>query len=554
MGVLRRYVRFLQILWHFLPFILAYARDRRRFLFLGRPRQPTEATQQYRADKLVALFLDLGPTFIKLGQLLSTRPDVLPPVYVATLSQLQDAVPAASWEQTRPVIESSIGPLDERFSAFETEAISGASLGQVYRAEIDDTTVAVKVRRPGITKRVETDLRILQTVLPVLTRFLGEAQAFSLANLADEFAKVIRQEMDYKRERHMLLEIRDNFADDPNVIIPDVVESHCTDRILTMEYRDGIKITAVEELNDAGINRRELAATLERTYLQMVLEDGVFHADPHPGNIAVSETGALIFYDFGMSGRVPPQTRSHIVSFYLSVAERDIQGILDALTAMGTLSPSADRQLMGDVMELAIEDASGASIDEWRVQEIVSRVESTMYEFPLRLPAELALILRVATVVEGVCVTLDPEFDFVSVATEFLTERGYREESVRRFVTDIRGDLGAAGLAAVRSAPKAERMLDRFERNDVYVRAGVEDADGVFDTLAWRLGLSFAGAAGIIGSAILYVDVGLGWVLYGLIAITAISWLFFIRSFRQRQSLRARPQFTRQNLRERRDD
>lgn len=553
-GAFRRYWRFLQVIWHFWPFVIAVARDRRRYLFFGRRRQPSPAVKQRRADRLVASFLVLGPTFIKLGQLLSTRPDILPPIYIDRLARLQDDVPPAPWEETKAVIEEDLGAIDDHFDAFETTAISGASLGQVYRAKKGETSVAVKVRRPGVIERVEIDLRILRTVVPFIARFLGDAQAFSLENLAEEFSTVIRQEMDYGREREILLEIRSNFADDPAIIIPDVIESHCSDRVLTMEYHGGIKITDVDALDEAGIDRTHIAATLERTYLQMVLEDGVFHADPHPGNISISPDGQILLYDFGMSGRVPSTTREHIISFYLSVAERDIQGILDALIAMGTLSPTADRQLMGEVMELAIEDASGAEVDDWRVQDIVTRVESTMYEFPLRLPAELALILRVATVVEGVCVTLDPDFNFVSVATAFLTERGYREESIRRAVRDIGSDLGLASVSAIRAAPKAERVLGQFERNEAFVRAGIEDPEGELRTLALRFVYALGGAAGLVSSSIVYAQLGIDWGVLVTLSITILCGLLLVRTFRRRRGIRTRPQFTRQNLRQRREE
>jgi len=207
--------------------------------------------------------------------------------------------------------------------------------------------------------------------------------------------------MDYHREARMLTEIRGNFADDPDVRIPEVVDSHSTERILTMEYVLGTKINDVGTLDDLAVDRTALAETLQRTYLQMIIDDGVFHADPTPATLRFRDDGTLVFYDFRMSGRVDSFVQGKIVDFYVAVASQDIQAILDALVEMGTLSPEADRQVMGEVMELAIADARGEDIEQYRVQQIVSQVEDTMYEFPLRLLADLALVLRVATVVEG---------------------------------------------------------------------------------------------------------------------------------------------------------
>ena len=196
----RAYWRFFVVLRQFLPLVIGYARDRRRFVVFGSRRRVGSARRRRRAERLLSSFLTLGPTFIKLGQLLSSRPDVLPPEYIDVISRLQDEVPPAPWPGARAVIEAELGPIDERFDGFETDAISGASLGQVYRAEVDGEPVAVKVRRPGVEGLVEADLAVIRWLLPVVIRFVGRSRAFSLANLADEFARTIRQEMDYDRE------------------------------------------------------------------------------------------------------------------------------------------------------------------------------------------------------------------------------------------------------------------------------------------------------------------------------------------------------------------
>ena len=290
---LRSYWRFLVVLKQFLPLIVAYTRDRRRFLLFGRSRQVSPATRRRRAEKLLQSLLTLGPTFIKLGQLLSTRPDILPPEYIDEFTQLQDSVPPAAWADARGVIETDLGPIDEAFDNFDTDAISGASLGQVYLADHDGEQVAVKVRRPGVKQLVEADLRVIRWSIPVLSRFVGEAQAFSLETLSEEFAKTIREEMDYAREARMLEEIKGNFAGNPDIRIPSVVGERSTGRVLTMEYVPGTKISNVEELDTRRLDRTELAETLQRAYLDMIIEDGVFHADPHPGNLAVQDDGTL---------------------------------------------------------------------------------------------------------------------------------------------------------------------------------------------------------------------------------------------------------------------
>ncbi|WP_092930148.1 AarF/ABC1/UbiB kinase family protein [Natrinema hispanicum] len=547
--------------------MLAYARDRRRFLLFGRPRQVGHETHSRRAERLLDSLLTLGPTFIKLGQLLSTRPDILPPAYIDTLASLQDAVPPAPWPEAKQVLEDELGPVDERFAEFDTEPISGASLGQVYRARLDPETertradptddasreVAVKIRRPNIESLVNADLRVIKWSLPILLYFVGEARAFSLENLADEFSKTIREEMDYEREAKMLTEIRANFADDDRFRIPDVIESHSDSRVLTMEYIGGTKINELEELERKGIDRTQIAENLERSYLQMIIDDGVFHADPHPGNLAVTDEGKIVFYDFGMSGRVDSFIQDKIVDFYVAVANQDIDGILDALVEIGTLSPDADRGVMSEVMEIAIQDARGEDVEQYRVNQIVGQIEDSIYEFPFRLPKNLALVLRVATVVEGVCVTLDEDFDFIATATDFLTEEGYREETIRNYIDETGQQLRRSGESLTRLAPKTERALDRLDRDDLYLRIGVEDSDKVFENLAKRMIYGMLLTMSLFSTGVLYaLEAPLGSIVAAAFSVVVLIQLY--RSFRSPKSIGARPQFTRQNLRQRRGE
>jgi predicted unusual protein kinase regulating ubiquinone biosynthesis (AarF/ABC1/UbiB family) len=548
---LRAYWRFVVVAYQFLPLIIAYARDKRRFLLFGGSRDVSPEQRRKRAASLLESLLTLGPTFIKLGQLLSTRPDILPPEYIDEFTKLQDSVPPAPWDEARIVLEEDLGPVGDRFAEFDTDPISGASLGQVYYAEVDGQPVAVKIRRPGVKDLVEADLKVVRWSIPLLIRFVGDAQAFSLETLADEFDRTIRQEMDYNREARMLNEIKANFRDNDDIRIPSVIGTHSTGRVLTMEYVPGTKISNVEELDTQRLDRTELAETLQRAYLDMIVEDGVFHADPHPGNLAVQDDGTLVFYDFGMSGYVDPFIQNKIVEFYTAIAAQDIDAILDTLIEMGTLSPEADRQVMSDVMELAIADARGEDVEQYRVQQIVQQVEDTIYEFPLRLPSNLALVLRVATVVEGVCVTLDPDFDFISVATEYLNEEGYIEAGVRDFVEDRVNEGRDAVESSVRIPPKIEDALDRVEREDFHIRADLEDSEQVIERLGKRLVLGLALAAGGISTAMLYSFQPGETVAIAIAGtLTAFVGILLYRSFRKRRGIRAKPQFTRQSMRE----
>jgi len=549
---LRAYRRFVVVAYRFLPLIVAYLRDRNRFIVVGGSRQVSRETQRDRAAVLLDTLLTLGPTFIKLGQLLSTRPDILPKAYIEVLSSLQDDVPPAPWAESKRVIEEELGDVDDVYDDFDTEPISGASLGQVYLAEYDDQQVAVKIRRPGIESLVEADLKVLRWSIPVLVRFIGEGRAFSLDSLADEFAKTIRQEMDYSRERDILEEIRGNFADNNAIDIPEPIDPVCSPRVLTMEYIPGTKINDIETLDKKGLDRTELATTLQEVYLQMIIEDGVFHADPHPGNLAVKDDGTIIFYDFGMSSTVDPFIQEKIVEFYIAVANQDIDAILDTLIDMGTLSPTADREVMGDVLELAIADARGENIEQYRVNQIIEQVESTIYEFPLRLPRNLALVLRVATVVEGVCVTLDEDFDFIAVATDYLSAEGYREETIKRLARDTGEQVQETAEALFTVPPKLDRVLDTVERDDLTVNVQIDDENHVLDKLAKRISYSIMVAVGLLSASIIYSFTGQWRISAVILALTLPMVFFLYRSFKQPTGLRAKPQFTRQSMRQQR--
>jgi len=549
---LRAYWRFVVVFYRFSPLLVAYLRDRKRYILFGGSRRVTTEMQLERADVLLDTLLTLGPTFIKLGQLLSTRPDILPKAYIDVLSSLQDDVPPAPWPESKRVIEDELGPLEEVFDEFDTEPISGASLGQVYLATYEGEQVAVKIRRPDIESLVEADLRVLRWSVPILVRFLGEGRAFSLDNLTDEFAKTIRQEMDYSRERDILEEIRRNFDDNRDIEIPEPVDDACGPRVLTMEYLPGVKITDTDTLDEMDLDRTELATKLQQIYLQMIVQDGVFHADPHPGNLAVADDGSIIFYDFGMSSTVDPFIQDKIVEFYIAVANQDIDAILDTLVDMGTLSPTADRKVMGDVMELAIADARGDDIEQYRVNQIIEQVESTIYEFPLRLPRNLALVLRVATVVEGVCVTLDQDFDFISVATDYLSEEGYREETAKKLIEEGGQQAQRTAQALFTVPPKLERVLDTVDREDLTVNVQIDDENHVLDKLAKRISYSIIVAVGLLSASIIYAFTNEWRISLGILGLTMPMVFFLYRSFKEPRGLRARPQFTRQNLRERR--
>ncbi|MFB6206400.1 MAG: ABC1 kinase family protein [Haloglomus sp.] len=555
---LRSLYRFFVVLGAFLPFAVAFLRDRRRWLVFGDRRERTEADDQRRARKLRETLLELGPAFIKFGQMLSTRPDVLPPAYVEELAALQDRVPPAPWPAAREVIEAELGPVDKVFAEFEREPISGASIGQVYVARIErpgaseSMDVAVKVLRPGVRRRVEADLRVIRTLLPFVTRLAPPGQRFTLQNLADEYAATIRQEMDYAHEARRQELIRANYADDSTVRIPPVVPDLTTDRVIVSEYVEGTKISNVSTLRSMGVDTTDLAERLLRAYIQMIVEDGVFHADPHPGNLAVQPDGTLVFYDFGLTGTLSERRRDELFEFYVAVASEDIEGVLDAFEAMGALDPDADREFMRAGMELAFDNLRGGEVDVSEVRDLIEGFQGTLREFPMRLPRDLALIVRTSTILEGVCYTLDDEFDFIAVVTDYVREEQGRESAQRLLEAGV-DELGRVALATLRTPTGAERALDRVRRGNVGMQATVHDDRRVLQRLGRRLVLGGLATAGVVMTALAYgFRAEIGTTVLALAAagtaglLAATAW-----SFWRSRGTSARLQFTRQSMRER---
>ena len=399
------------MLYYVVPLLLVYVRDRHRFVFFGRGREVTSEMRERRAERVLEAFVALGPTFIKLGQMLSTRADSLPREYTRTLSKLQDDVPPEDWEVTRHVLEDDIGSID-RFESFRTEAISGASLGQVYVARTDGRRVAVKVLRPGVEGLIQSDLRLIGFILPLVTRFTDDNTARSLENLADQFEDSILKEINYEREAETMERFRNNFADNPDVVVPEVVEHMSGERVITMGYVESVKIDDAETLERMGVDTGELVRSLQRTYAEMILKDGLFHADPHPGNLGVDENGRLVFYDFGLVGTVSDETRDSLFEFYEAVRDEDTERMTEIFDDIGVLQPGYDEEAVGEMFESMIADIKDEGVRDRSARNIITDLQDSMYGFPVHVTRELALLFRAVAVLEGVCASLDEEFDF----------------------------------------------------------------------------------------------------------------------------------------------
>ncbi|GAB7020932.1 ABC1 kinase family protein [Halostagnicola bangensis] len=462
---MRFYSRYVQVLVRLLPVAIALLRDQRRFLLFGPPRSVDETVHRERAEKLTQTMLDLGPAFIKVGQVLSTRPDIVPPLYVEVLSSLQDEVPEDTGGDPFDIVEAE---LDDVIDLEAVTPLAGGSLAYVYTAEYEDERIALKVRRPDLVSMIERDLRVIRRLIPLVAVFADERQRYSLENIANDFEEIIRDELDFEREAAVMEEIGNNLADNDRVVVPDTYPELCSERIVAMEYVEGTKITNEDIFDDTGLGATEMATLITRTYLRMGLIDGVFHADPHPGNLAVTDAGRLVIYDYGMSQRLTEQEQADITALYRTLVRRDVDGLVNALIALEVLEPTVDRVAVRRVLELVIETLEGRSEITWRA--IITELFAMLHDFPFRIPPNVMLLVRVSTVGEGVCRSLDPEFDFLAATRSFLVDHGFIESELEVLFEDLRDDVRRSAPVVTGLPARIDTVFGQLERGELVVR------------------------------------------------------------------------------------
>ena len=410
------------------PVIVYLRRDRREWV-KKECKNVNEKKFRKHAERALKTFVALGPAYIKLGQWLSSRADLLPQPYLDVLEKLQDDVLPAPFSDVRPILEKELGALDDIFEHFDTSAISGASLGQVYRAKYMEKDVVVKISRPHIEQTIGQNIYILKKLLPIATRFIDENLRFSAEGMLYQFIETVHEEMDYRIEARNLIEIKNNLKEDKSVIIPKVYLDRTSRHVITLEYLPGTKVTDIRTLDEYNIDRAKLVYRIHRLFFKMLLRHSIFHADPHPGNISVASNGTIILYDFGMVGRLDDETRRRLVRLYLGLVDKDPVRTTDVLIELGTLEPSVDRRLVEKGLELSIQSLHGKKVDRMEVKALQDLANKTLSRFPFRLPKSLALYMRMASILEGIYHYHEVRFQFVRVLVSLLEEEGLIKEA-----------------------------------------------------------------------------------------------------------------------------
>lgn len=459
-----------RVFFRLFPVFRRYLKDREK------AKKDDENVWSYEREKngvkALNAFISLGPTFIKLGQVLSARPDLLPREYLSSFQKLQDEVPAAPFEEVLPTLQRNLGNVDEVFEGFNRQAISGASLGQVYYAKYRGREVAVKVNRPNIEYVLKKDLIVINRLLKLVRGRIENFLYISVYNVISDFNSRIYDEIDYRKEAENSRKIARNLKGKEDVIIPEVIEEVSGKEVLVLEYRKGIKITDLEALKKTDIDLKNLAFRVDLLFMRMLLRDDIFHADPHPGNISVTPDGAIILYDFGMVGNLDKKTRFSLLSLYDGLVNTDPDAIMEALISMGALSPAANRAVMRRSMEMAISSFQGKNPEESEISELFEIANNVIFEFPFRLPRSLVLYMRMSSLLEGVCMNLDPEFKFVRVLRKLLYSEGmldelYRQqlsEFARKAIVSIEKGLDVLPLLKKKLEDDLNRMPEKKDR------------------------------------------------------------------------------------------
>lgn len=446
------------------------------------------ARRRVQAVWIRETLLELGPTFIKVGQLFSTRADLFPGEYVEELAKLQDRVPAFSYPQVEAIIQQDLGkPVHELYRSFDPVPMAAASLGQVHRAQLHSgEEVVVKVQRPGLLKLFKIDLDILKGITRYFQNHPDWGRGRDWLGIYDECCRILYEEIDYLNEGRNADTFRRNFRTEDWVRVPRVYWRYTSPRVLTLSYMPGIKISHYEALEAAGIDRKQIAQLGARAYLHQLLNDGFFHADPHPGNIAVSPDGALIFYDFGMMGQVQPITREKLLDTFFGIAQKDADRVVTSLVALGALAPTDDMGPVRRSIQYMLDHFMDKPFEAQSVSEISDDLYEIAYGQPFRFPATFTFVMRAFSTLEGVGKGLDPEFNFMEVAKPFamqiMTNGSPSERNT--FLDELGKQAAQVSSTALGLPRRLEDTLERIERGDLRVRVRATETDRVLRRLS----------------------------------------------------------------------
>ena len=491
-----------------------------------------------RGRRLREMLDELGPTFVKFGQLLSTRPDIVPPDILEELRGLQDDARPEPFEQVRAVVEAELGlTIEQIFEEFDEQPIAAASIGQVHRARLPGgQQVVVKVQRPDAERQISADIQLLYQAAKVAQDRIRRLQFIDLVETVDEFARTIRRELDYGIEARNAEVFRRNFGGDETVAVPKVYWRYTTPRVLTMERVEGTTLRQLDLAEWSAADRVTLANRITQTWMQMVFVHGFFHADPHPANILVRDPDRISVVDCGMTEQLSQRDREALVRLLIDIIDQDAERLPRRLRALGVRFPRAKEEELADRLAVIVQRYSAIAIGDIDIREVLREIFGTVYAIGVTLPARWVMLDKTVATLAGVALEISPDFDVFAVARPYavrLVADRYRPD---RIAGRVRADLTRYAEAMLDYPFQVSELLDEFKDGDVEIRIKPEGFDQAVEKLeatANRVVLSVIAASLFLTSAVIavfahYADVaGLSLLaLPGLIAaIVLLVWL-----------------------------
>ncbi len=507
---------------------------------LNRSDEPTMTDEELAIHFRLALE-ELGPTFVKLGQVLSTRPDLLPPTFVFQLSKLQDAVPPDPWEETEKILLEEYGrEPDEVFATIARQPIASASLAQVYNATLPSgEEVVVKVQRHGIIPTIDTDLEIMHT-LANIAQPTALGRVYDLPEIVEEFGYTLRNELDYEQEGRNADRFRRNFTGEDYMYIPKVYWEYTTRRALVLERISGIKINDLDALDDNGYDRKRIVLNAANAIIQEVMIDGFFHADPHPGNLYVMPNNVIGVMDFGMVGHLKDNDRRNLVQLYIAAVEQDIDAIIDQFIRMGAASVDVDQVKLARDLNRLLNNYYGRPLKEIRAVEVIEQVQPVVFEHQLHLPSDFWLLGKTLMIMEGVGLQLDPDFDIFKVSEPYVKRLVWQLLLPnRRFAQQLLRKTTDWSNLFDEFPRTANRLMEQAERGEFF-RLSIKEFENLLDhidRLVTRISLAVLVAALIVGISLLIPvfsgGIGQGVLILAFVIVVSLGFWLLLTMLRR---------------------
>lgn len=467
----------------------------------------SEEADRTTQERLRLAFEELGPTFVKLGQLLSTRPDLLPEVFIEEFTRLQDNVATLPYEVVKGVIEKEFGkPIEEIFTEFSQSPLASASIAQVHEAVLKNgEKVVVKVQRPGIDRIINTDISLLGLMAKLLERYVPETRIVSPSIIVDEFFRTLSYELDFQVEANNTLKVRENMASIPDIVVPEVYKEYSSRRVLTLEKIEGLRVNDVAALDRAGIDRKQVVELGARAFFKSVFIDGVFHGDLHGGNLFVLPGNRLGIIDFGIVGRLSQKSRDQLANMMMSLLTEDYEHLCYQYADLGAADASVDFANFNREVQNALSPYMGLTLSEVNLGKVLIEATKIATKYNIRVPGDWMLVFKAILTIEGMGRTLDPDFDLLALGQDLVKDLVKNQYSVQRFSKELLW-IAKDTASLLQTLPRQIRwMFRKFNSNDFAFEVKIQELSEIREQMnrdSQRRSLSMLVASFLISACI----------------------------------------------------